>query len=196
MLLVTRHLMPRLSRSEHYYKAYALKCEHYIFYLQDKWTPLMYAVREGHIDVVTVTLDTESVDILAVNGVRYSVSILLFNRNMTRVLSHTHTETPDCAAYCGKWEPTTVPERHTHKAATSRHYSSEGKPIPEGRQGTSVEVPKEWMCTASLVLINRKVAMCCIACAAAQRAVWRLCSGCWRSCHTSRLLRFLMRERM
>ena len=141
--------MPRLSRSEHYYKAYALKCEHFILYLQDKWTPLMYAVREGHIDVVKVILDTESVNILAVNGVRYSVSILLFNRNMTRVLSHAHTERPDCAAYCSKSEPTAVPEGHTHKAATSRHCSSEGKPIPQGRQGTSVEVPKMRMCILS-----------------------------------------------
>ena len=36
---------------------------------QDKWTPLMYAVKEGHIEVVKLLLAQRSLDILAVNGV-------------------------------------------------------------------------------------------------------------------------------
>jgi ankyrin repeat protein/GTPase SAR1 family protein len=35
---------------------------------KDKWTPLMYAVKEGHIEVVKLLLAQRSLDILAVNG--------------------------------------------------------------------------------------------------------------------------------
>ena len=36
---------------------------------QDKWTPLMYAVKEGHTDVVKVLLEQKELEILAVNKV-------------------------------------------------------------------------------------------------------------------------------
>ena len=36
---------------------------------QDKWTPLMYSVKEGHTEVVKLLLEQDSVDILATNKV-------------------------------------------------------------------------------------------------------------------------------
>ena len=42
---------------------------HMIRSSQDKWTPLMYAVKEDHIEVVKLLLAQRSLDILAVNGV-------------------------------------------------------------------------------------------------------------------------------
>jgi len=50
----------------------------------------MYAVREGHIDVIRVLLDTESVDILAVNGVRYSVSTSIQQKYDNYTITYTY----------------------------------------------------------------------------------------------------------
>ena len=36
---------------------------------QDKWTPLMYSVKEGHTEVVKLLLEQDTVDILATNKV-------------------------------------------------------------------------------------------------------------------------------
>jgi ankyrin repeat protein len=36
---------------------------------KDKWTPLMYSVKEGHTEVVKLLLEQDSVDILATNKV-------------------------------------------------------------------------------------------------------------------------------
>ena len=38
---------------------------------QDKWTPLMYSVKEGHTEVVSLLLEQDTVDILATNKVGY-----------------------------------------------------------------------------------------------------------------------------
>lgn len=41
----------------------------YCMLTQDKWTPLMYAVKTDHIEVVKVLLEQESLDVLAKNKV-------------------------------------------------------------------------------------------------------------------------------
>ena len=66
-----------------------VKCE------QDKWTPLMYAVREGHTEVVKVLLKQDTLDILPTNKVRVKcllclVSILCF---------YIYVERPDGTSY-------------------------------------------------------------------------------------------------
>ena len=40
-----------------------------IFSSQDKWTPLMYAVKNGHTEVVQLLLEQPTLDTLAINGV-------------------------------------------------------------------------------------------------------------------------------
>ena len=51
-----------------------------MLFLQDKWTPLMYAVKKGHIDVVKVMLETKSVNVLASSKVSLS-SVVLYKTN-------------------------------------------------------------------------------------------------------------------
>ena len=53
--------------------------------LQDQWTPLMYAVKEGHTEVVKVLLEQDSLEILAKNKV--SMHKNLFRETVCGVLS-------------------------------------------------------------------------------------------------------------